>query len=84
MPPAPSSTTAKASDAQALRLPETANPEVGKSGFGVVCHHLADSYAFLAISTSCLKPSGSRMAISLIILRFRITPAFVRPAMNWL
>ena len=45
---------------------------------------VADRYAFLAISTSCLNPSGSRMAISLIIFRFSITPAFARPAMNWL
>ena len=40
-------------------------------------------YAFLARSTSALKPAGSLMAISESILRFSITPALMSPAMNF-
>ena len=40
-------------------------------------------YAFFAISTIDLKPAGSWMAISLRALRFSVTPALMRPAMNF-
>ena len=50
------------------------------------CWSLVDSarmaYAFFAISTICLNPSGSWIAISLSILRLIVTLALMRPAMN--